>query len=111
MAKNVGFSIANSPLVKTAIAGEDPNWGRIVMACGKSGENIVANKIQIKIGNYLIVEQSKMAKDYKEEEIKEYMKWDSINIEVNLNMGSASYTVYTCDFTHEYININADYRN
>ena len=111
MAKNVGFSIANSPLVKTAIAGEDPNWGRIVMACGKSWENIVANKIQIKIGNYLIVEQSKMAKDYKEEEIKEYMKWDSINIEVNLNMGSASYTVYTCDFTHEYININADYRN
>ena len=111
MAKNVGFSIANSPLVKTAIAGEDPNWGRIVMACGKSAENIVANKIQIKIGNHLIVEQSKMAKDYKEEEIKEYMKWDSINIEVNLNMGSASYTVYTCDFTHEYININADYRN
>jgi len=111
MAKNVGFSIANSPLVKTAIAGEDPNWGRIVMACGKSGENIVPNKIQIKIGNHLIVEQSKMAKDYKEEEIKEYMKWDSINIEVNLNMGSASYTVYTCDFTHEYININADYRN
>ena len=111
MAKNVGFSIANSPLVKTAIAGEDPNWGRIVMACGKSGENVQPSKIQIKIGNYLIVEQSKMAKDYKEEEIKEYMKWDSINIEVNLNMGSASYTVYTCDFTHEYININADYRN
>ena len=111
MAKNIGFSIANSPLVKTAIAGEDPNWGRIVMACGKSGENIIANKIQIKIGNYLIVEQSKMSKDYDEKKIKEYMKWDSINIEVNLNIGNASYTVYTCDFTHEYININADYRN
>ena len=111
MAKNVGFSIANSPLFKTAIAGEDPNWGRIVMAIGKSGENISPNKIQIKIGDYLIAEESKAAKDYKESDIKEYMKWDSINIEVNLNIGNASYTVYTCDFTHEYININADYRN
>ena len=111
MGKNIGFSIANSPLFKTAIAGEDPNWGRIVMAIGKSGENISPNKIQIKIGDYLIVEESKAAKDYKESDIKEYMKWDSINIEVNLNIGNASYTVYTCDFTHEYININADYRN
>ena len=111
MAKNIGFSIANSPLFKTAIAGEDPNWGRIVMAIGKSGENIVPNKIQIKIGDYLIVEQSKMAKDYKEKDIKQYLKWDSVNIQVNLNIGNASYTVYTCDFTHGYIDINADYRN
>ena len=111
MAKNIAFSIANSPLVKTAIAGEDPNWGRIVMAIGKSGENIVANKIQIKIGNFLVAEQSRTAKDYKEDEVKQYMKWDSINLEVNLNIGSASYTVYTCDFTHDYIDINADYRN
>jgi len=111
MAKNVGFSIANSPLFKTAIAGEDPNWGRIVMAVGKSGENIIPNKVQIKIGNYLVAEQSKTAKDYKESDIKEYMKWDSIDIEVNLNIGSASHTVYTCDLTHEYIDINADYRN
>ena len=111
MAKNIGFSIANSPLFKTAIAGEDPNWGRIVMAIGKSGENIVPNKVQIKIGDYLIVEQSKMAKDYKEKDIKEYLKWDSVNIQVNLNIGNASYTVYTCDFTHGYIDINADYRN
>ena len=93
------------------IAGEDPNWGRIIMAIGKSGENISPNKIQIKIGDYLIVEESKAAKDYKESDIKEYMKWDSINIEVNLNIGNASYTVYTCDFTHDYIDINADYRN
>ncbi len=111
MAKNIGFSIANSPLFKTAIAGEDPNWGRIVMAIGKSGENIVPNKIQIKIGDYLIVEQSKMAKDYKEKDIKQYLKWDSVNIQVNLNIGNASYTVYTCDFTHGYIDINADYSN
>jgi glutamate N-acetyltransferase/amino-acid N-acetyltransferase len=109
MAKNVSFSIANSPLFKTAIAGEDPNWGRIVMAIGKSGENIISNKIQIKIGNFLVVEQNKVAKDYNEKDVKKYMKWDSINIEVNLNIGSASFTVYTCDFTHDYIDINADY--
>jgi glutamate N-acetyltransferase/amino-acid N-acetyltransferase len=111
MAKNVAFSIANSPLFKTAIAGEDPNWGRIVMAIGKSGENIISNKIQIKIGNYLVVEQNKVAKDYKEDEVKQYMKWDSIDIEVNLNIGNSLYTAYTCDFTHDYIDINADYRN
>ena len=111
MARNVGFSIANSPLFKTAIAGEDPNWGRIAMAVGKSGENIVANKMQIKIGNHLVAEQGKVAKDYNENKMKEYMKWDSINIEVNLNIGNDTYTVYTCDFTHDYIDINTDYRN
>ena len=111
MAKNIGFSIANSPLFKTAIAGEDPNWGRIVMAAGKSGENIIANKMQIKIGNYLVAEQGKVAKTYNESDLKEYMKWDSIDIEVNLNIGTGTYTVYTCDFTHDYIDINADYRN
>lgn len=111
MAKNIGFAIANSPLFKTAVAGGDPNWGRIIMAIGKSGENIIPNKILIKIGDYLIVEQSKMAKDYNENDIKEYMKWDSINIEVNLNIGNSSHTVYTCDLTHEYIDINTDYRN
>jgi len=111
MAKNIGFSIANSPLVKTAIAGQDPNWGRIIMAIGKSGENVHVSKIQIKFGNYLVAEQGKIAKDYNENDLKEYMKWDSINIEVNLNIGSASYNVYTCDLTRDYIDINADYRN
>ena len=111
MAKNIAFSIANSPLVKTAIAGEDPNWGRIIMAVGKSGENISANKVQLKIGKYLVAEQSKQVKDYNEKDLKEYMKWDSIDIEVNLNLGNSSHTVYTCDFTHDYIDINADYRN
>ena len=111
MAKNISFSIANSPLVKTAIAGEDPNWGRIIMAIGKSGENVHASKIQIKFGNYLVTDQGKIAKEYNEKDLREYMKWDSIYIEVNLNIGNAIYTVYTCDFTHDYININADYRN
>ena len=111
MAKNIGFSIANSPLFKTAIAGEDPNWGRIVMGIGKSGENIIPNKVQIKIGDYLVAEQSRIAKDYNESDIKKYMEWDSINIGVNLNIGNASHVVYTCDFTHDYIDINADYRN
>ena len=111
MAKNISFSIANSPLFKTAIAGEDPNWGRIVMGIGKSGENIIPNNVQIKIGDYLVAERSRKAKDYKESNVKEYMKWDSINIEVNLNIGNGSFTAYTCDFTNEYININADYRN
>ena len=111
MAKNIGFSIANSPLFKTAIAGEDPNWGRIVMAIGKSGENIVPNKVQIKIGDYLVAEQNMVAKGYNEKMIKKYMEWDSIQIEVNLNIGNGSFTTYTCDFTHDYIDINADYRN
>ena len=111
MARNIGFSIANSPLFKTAVAGEDPNWGRIVMAIGKSGENIVSNKIKIKFGKYLVAEDNKVAKDYNEEDLKEYMKWESIEIEVNLNLDDAMFTVYTCDFTHEYIDINTDYRN
>lgn len=111
MAKNVGFSIANSALFKTAIAGEDPNWGRIAMAVGKSGENIVANKVQIKIGDFLVAEESAVAKTYNEKQLKEYMQWDSITVEVNLNLGSSAHTVYTCDFTKDYIDINADYRN
>jgi len=111
MARKIGFSIANSPLVKTAIAGEDPNWGRIVMAIGKSEENVLISKIQIKFGKYLVAAEGKVAKDYNENDLKEYMKWDSIDIEVNLNICKASYTVYTCDFTHDYIDINADYRS
>ncbi len=111
MAKNIAFCIANSPLVKTAIAGEDPNWGRIIMAVGKSGEAININKMQIKFGEYLVTDQGKVSKEYNESDIKEYMKWDAILIDVNLNIGNANYTVYTCDLTHDYIDINADYRN
>ena len=111
MAKNIAFSIANSPLFKTAIAGEDPNWGRIVMAVGKTGENITASKIEIKFGNYLLTQHGAAAKDYNENDIKEYMTSNSIDVEVNLNIGKAQFSVYTCDFTHDYIDINADYRN
>ena len=98
-------------MFKTAVAGEDPNWGRIAMAVGKSGENIILNKMQIKIGNYIVAEQGKKSKDYNEKNLKEYMQSGSIDVEVNLNIGNAAFTVYTCDFTHEYIDINADYRN
>jgi glutamate N-acetyltransferase/amino-acid N-acetyltransferase len=111
MAKKIAFSIANSPLVKTAVAGEDPNWGRIAMAIGKSEESITPSKIQIKFGDYLVAEEGKVSNNYNENDLKEYMKWDSIVINVNLNIGSAFYTVYTCDLTHDYIDINADYRS
>ena len=110
-AKNIAFSIANSPLVKTAIAGEDPNWGRIVMGIGKSGEVIDVKKMKIKIGEYTVAENGKISENYNEEQLKEYMKWDSIVIEVNLKLGNDAFECYTCDFTHDYIDINADYRN
>ena len=71
----------------------------------------INTKIQIKVGDHLVVEQSRIVNDYKESDMKEYMKWNSIDIEVNLNIGNSSFTVYTCDFTHDYIDINADYRN
>jgi len=110
-AKKIAFSIANSPLVKTAIAGEDPNWGRIIMGIGKSGENVDKGKLVIKFGDIVVAEKGKIADNYNEEQTKEYMKWDSILIEVNLNQGHDTFMCYTCDFTHDYIEINADYRN
>jgi glutamate N-acetyltransferase/amino-acid N-acetyltransferase len=110
-AKKIAFSIANSPLFKTAIAGEDPNWGRIIMGIGKSEEKIDIDKIIIKIGDFLVAENGKISDSYDEEKLKEYMKWDSIKVEVNLNQGSHTFECYTCDFTHDYIDINADYRN
>jgi glutamate N-acetyltransferase/amino-acid N-acetyltransferase len=110
-AKNIAFSIANSPLVKTAVAGEDPNWGRIVMGVGKSGEIIDQKKIKIKIGSFIVAENGKISDSYDEQKLKEYMQWDSIEIEVNLKLGNDAFKCYTCDFTHDYIDINADYRN
>ena len=109
-AKKIAFSIANSPLVKTAIAGEDPNWGRILMGIGKSGEKINSKKISIKLGELLVAEHGKISDSYNEEKLKEYMKWDSILIEVDLKQGHEQYECYTCDFTHDYIDINAHYR-
>ncbi len=110
-AKNIAFSVANSPLVKTAAAGEDPNWGRIIMGIGKSGEIIDSKKLKIKLGNLVVAENGKISESYNEEKLKEYMQWDSINIEIDLRLGSDAFECYTCDFTHDYIDINADYRN
>ena len=110
-AKNIAFSIANSPLVKTAIAGEDPNWGRITMGIGKSGEIVDQKKLKIKIGEFVVAENGKVSDSYDEKKLKEYMKWGSIEIEVNLKLGNDAFKCYTCDFTHDYIDINADYRN
>ncbi|MDC3104422.1 bifunctional glutamate N-acetyltransferase/amino-acid acetyltransferase ArgJ [Candidatus Pelagibacter bacterium] len=110
-AKNIAFSIANSPLVKTAVAGEDPNWGRIIMGVGKSGEEIDFKKLKIKLGDFVVAENGKIAESYNEEKLKDYMKWDSVMIEVNLKLGNDAFECYTCDFTHDYIDINADYRN
>ena len=110
-AKNVAFSIANSPLIKTAIAGEDPNWGRIAMGIGKSGEIIDQKKLRIKIGDFIVAENGKISETYDEKKIKEYMQWGSIEIEINLKLGNDAFKCYTCDFTHDYIDINADYRN
>jgi len=111
MAKSVAFSVANSPLFKTAIAAEDPNWGRIVMGIGKSGENIIPEKIEIKIGEFKVAEKGKVAENVDEKKIKEYMKWESITVEINLRIGQAHYECYTCDLTKDYIDINADYRS
>ena len=110
-AKNIAFSVANSPLVKTAVAGEDPNWGRIVMGLGKSGEIIDAKKLKIKIGNFVVAENGRVSESYDEKKLKEYMEWDSIEIEINLKLGNDAFKCFTCDFTHDYIDINADYRN
>ena len=110
-AKKIAFSIGNSPLVKTAVAGEDPNWGRIIMGIGKSGETVDPKKLKIKIGNMIVAENGRISESYDEEKLKEYMKWDSIEIEVNLKLGNDAFKCFTCDFTHDYIDINADYRN
>ena len=110
-AKKIAFSIANSNLVKTAIAGEDPNWGRIIMAIGKSGININLDKLSINFSNIKIIEKGKIFKNYKESEVANYMKGSAINISINLNLGTKNFTAYTMDLTKKYIEINADYRS
>ena len=110
-AKKIAFAVAESPLVKTAVAGEDPNWGRVIMGIGKSGEKIDMQKLKIKFGDLPVAENGKISETYDEEKLKEYMKWDSILIEINLNQGNDMFECYTCDFTHDYIDINSDYRN
>ena len=110
-AKQHAKAIANSPLVKTALAGEDPNWGRIVMALGKSGAAAERDLIQIWLGDILVAEQGWVAASYSEEQGVAYMKNAELVIAVDLGMGSGAATVWTCDLTHDYISINADYRS
>ncbi len=110
-AKKIAFSIANSALVKTAIAGEDPNWGRIVMAIGKSDAQIKISKLAIKFGNINIVQKGKLDQNYSEKETAQYMKNSNIEINVNVGSGKKNFTAYTMDLTKKYIEINADYRS
>ena len=110
-AKKVAFSIANSPLVKTAIAGEDPNWGRVIMAIGKAGVDLNLNKLAINFGNIKIIEKGQLFSDYEEIEVVEYMRGEKIDLTVDLNIGNKNFTAYTMDLTKKYIEINADYRS
>jgi glutamate N-acetyltransferase/amino-acid N-acetyltransferase len=110
-AKIIARSIADSPLVKTAIAGEDPNWGRIVMAVGKAGEAADRDKLSIWLGDLQVAEEGEVAPGYREGLGAAYMKNPEIAITVDVGVGSGAATVYTCDLTAGYISINADYRS
>ncbi|WP_170606425.1 bifunctional glutamate N-acetyltransferase/amino-acid acetyltransferase ArgJ [Ruegeria arenilitoris] len=110
-AKVHGSAIANSPLVKTAIAGEDPNWGRVVMAIGKSGAAADRDKLSISFGDILVAENGWVSPGYREEDAADYMKGQDLVIAVDLGLGDGASTVWTCDLTHGYIEINADYRS
>tara|TARA_Y100001936_G_scaffold226450_1_gene245842 strand:- start:77 stop:1300 length:1224 start_codon:yes stop_codon:yes gene_type:complete len=111
IAINVAKSVANSPLVKTAIYGEDPNWGRIIAAIGKSYEEINYESLGLFFGEHMIISNGMVVDNYNEEIVMEYMKKDEIQIIINLGMGSHDHTVWTCDFSHKYIDINTDYRS
>jgi glutamate N-acetyltransferase / amino-acid N-acetyltransferase len=110
-ARTVALSIANSPLVKTAVAGEDPNWGRVVMAVGKSGEPADRDKLTISFGDILVAEKGWVYGGYEEKAGADYMKNAELSITVDIGAGTGSATVWTCDLTHRYITINADYRS
>ncbi|MBB94769.1 MAG: bifunctional ornithine acetyltransferase/N-acetylglutamate synthase [Rhodobacteraceae bacterium] len=110
-AKTHGLAMANSPLVKTAIAGEDPNWGRIVMAIGKSGAPADRDRLSIRFGDILVAKDGWVNPDYSEEDAAAYMKGQDLVVNVDLGLGTGTATVWTCDLTHAYIDINADYRS
>lgn len=110
-ARRVGLSIANSPLVKTAIAGEDANWGRVVMAVGKAGEPADRDKLSIGFGGTWAAREGQPLADYDETPVAAHLKGQDISIEVDLGLGEGRATVWTCDLTHGYISINADYRS
>jgi len=110
-AKKIALTIGNSPLVKTAIAGEDANWGRIVAAVGKAEEQVEQEKLSIWIGDLQPAKNGELNPDYSEEPAEQYMKNDNINITVDVGLGDGTATIWTTDLTHEYISINADYRS
>ncbi len=110
-ARKVALSIANSPLVKTAVAGEDPNWGRVVMAVGKSGAAADRDKLSIRFGEVLVAEGGQVSPRYREADGAAYMKGQELVIAADLGLGEGAATVWTCDLTHGYISINADYRS
>jgi glutamate N-acetyltransferase/amino-acid N-acetyltransferase len=110
-ARKIASSIANSPLVKTAIAGEDPNWGRVVMAVGKSGAAADRDLLSIRFGDVLVAENGWVSPSYSEEAAASYMKNDHIILRVDIGLGTSQCTMWTCDLTHGYITINADYRS
>ena len=110
-AKKIAFSIANSSLVKTAIAGEDPNWGRIIMAIGKSYVPLNLDKLSIKLGDLIVVQSGKLNVNYNEQDASDYMKNSDFEIMVDISNGSKNFTAYTMDFTKKYIEINANYRS
>ncbi len=110
-ARKVAMSVANSPLVKTAIAGEDPNWGRIVMAVGKSGAPADRDRLSIRFGDILVAAEGQVAPGYREEDGAAYMKRRELEIGIDLGLGKGAARVWTCDLTHRYISINADYRS
>ncbi len=110
-AKNIGFSVANSLLVKTAVSGEDANWGRVVMAIGKKQENIKQEKIIIKFGNLIVAKNGMVYKKINISSLNKYMKNKIIKININLNIGKYKKTVWSSDLTHKYIEINSDYRS
>lgn len=110
-AKRIALSIANSPLVKTAVAGEDANWGRVVMAVGKSGEPADRDRLSIWFGENRLAHEGERDADYSEENTSAYMKRDEIRIRADLGIGRGKATVWTCDLTKEYVAINGDYRS
>ena len=110
-AKTHAMAIANSPLIKTAIAGEDPNWGRVVMAIGKSGAAADRDLLSIWFGDILVAENGWRAESYTEDAGASYMKAQDLVIKVDIGLGNGTSTVWTCDLTHGYIEINADYRS
>ncbi len=110
-ARRIGLAIGNSPLVKTAIAGKDANWGRIVMAVGKAGERAERDRLKIAIGGITVARAGKVAPNYREADLKPHMAGRDIDIAVDVGVGKGRATVWTCDLTHRYIDINGSYRS